>query len=499
MEWAENPAGVPCAPLEQDNMSADSSNPGSVAASRASHDSDTPERLIAFMAQGWADAPLRAGSHPQLTRLQARRDALSRAFPGAYLVIPAGREHVRANDTNFRFRPSSDFVYLMGGGEPGALLVMEPEGASHRTLLFAPAHNRGQAEFFTDRTYGELWVGRHRGLDESQIFYGVDRCRPLTQIPAYLQDLDSSNHPIHVLRGHNNEIDDLMLPRDDDDAVFAAHLSEMRLLKDEYEIAELRKACEISKRGFEDAIRLFPRAKSEREFEAAFWSRARIEANDVGYLTIAASGHNACTLHWNRNDGAIAKNALLLLDAGVECDSLYTADITRTMPIGGRFTPEQRAVYDIVYEAQRVGIDAVTPGNDFLEPNRRAMRVLTEGLIDLGILTCSLDEALDPQAQLYRRYSLHNVSHMLGLDVHDCAQARSETYRYGSLREGMVLTVEPGLYFQPDDETVPERFRGIGVRIEDDILVTAMGRENLSAILPSKADALERWIADLTA
>jgi Xaa-Pro aminopeptidase len=146
-----------------------------------------------------------------------------------------------------------------------------------------------------------------------------------------------------------------------------------------------------------------------------------------------------------------------------------------------------------------VGIEAVVVGNDFLEPNRRAMRVLAEGLIDLGILKGSLDEALDPQAQLYRRYTLHNVSHMLGLDVHDCAKARAEEYRYGKLREGMVLTVEPGLYFQPDDATVPERFRGIGVRIEDDVAVTANGPENFSAILPSTVAGVERWIAELWA
>ncbi len=479
-------------------MSADSLKTPPETPSRASHDSDTPERLIAFMSQGWADAPLRAGAHPQLARLHSRRDALSRAFPGWYLVIPAGEEHVRANDTYFRFRPSSDFAYLMGTGEPGALLVMEPEGASHRTLLFAPEHNRGKAEFFTDRIYGELWVGRHRGLIESQIFYGVDRALPLQEISDYLGNLHASKHPVAVMRGHNHAIDAL-LPIEDADADFATHLAEARLLKDDYEIAELRKACEITKRGFEDVIRLFPRVRSEREFEGAFWNRARVEANDVGYLTIAASGHNACTLHWNRNDGSVDRNALLLLDAGVECDSLYTADITRTMPIGGRYSHEQRAVYDVVYEAQRVGIDAVAPGNDFLEPNRRAMRVLAEGLIDLGVLSCSLNEALDPDAQFYRRYTLHNVSHMLGLDVHDCAHARAEHYKYGTLREGMVLTVEPGLYFQPDDATVPERFRGIGVRIEDDVLVTAAGRENLSAILPSKADAVERWIADLTA
>ncbi len=451
------------------------------AAKTNSYDPETPQALVDFMSRDWVDAPVRIGAHPQLARLQSRRDALSRAFPGQYVVVSAGHEKVRANDTHFRFRPSSDFAYLMGDGEPGSLLVLEPEGASHRTLLFAPEHNRGKAEFFTDRIYGELWVGRHRGLDESQIFYGVDRCRPLQQIDEYVQALNTSNAPV--------------VPEHD----LAVYLSEMRLIKDEYEIAELRKACEITKRGFEDVIRTFSYATTERQFEAAFWGRARIEANDVGYLTIAAAGHHACTLHWNRNSGWIEPGTMLLLDAGVECDSLYTADITRTLPIGGRYTKAQRAIYDIVWQAQRVGIDAVAPGVDFLEPNRRAMRVLAEGLIDLGILRTSLDEALDPEHQFYRRYTLHNVSHMLGLDVHDCAQARSENYRYGKLREGMALTVEPGLYFQPDDATVPDEFRGIGIRIEDDVIVTAAGRENLSAILPSKADDVEAWIAGLTA
>ncbi len=464
----------------------------------ASHDSDTPPALVEFMSDGWLAATPATGAHPQLGRLQQRRAALSQAFPGCHLVIPAGQEHVRANDTFFRFRPASDFVYLMGDGEPGALLVMEPAGDTHRCILYAREHNRGKAEFFTDRNHGELWVGRHRGVEESAAYFGVDACHPLQEIAPLLRELRDSNLPVCVLRGHNQQID-AAFPKRDDDAEFAAHLSEMRLIKDSYEIAELRKACEISKRAFEDVIRILPHAKSEREIEAAYWRRARIEANDVGYLTIAASGHHACTLHWNRNDGSLERSAMLLLDAGVECDSLYTADITRTLPIAGKYSGEQRAIYDIVWEAQRAGIDAVRAGNDFLEPNRRAMRVLAQGLIDLGILKSSLDEALDPERPYYRRYTLHNVSHMLGLDVHDCASARAQEYRYGQMREGMVLTVEPGLYFQPDDATVPERFRGIGVRIEDDVVVTAGAPENLSGILPSQADAVERWMAELTA
>jgi Xaa-Pro aminopeptidase len=459
---------------------------------KTAHDLVPPEALVAFMSRDWLGGRAETTPHPQLARLRERREALSNAFPGEFLLVPAGCEHVRANDTFFRFRPASDFAYLMGGGEPGALLVFEPSGRRHRSHLFVPAHNRGSAEAFTDRVYGELWVGNHRGVDESRSFYGVDECGALGEIDEYLDELRAQGSPMRLLRGHNPVFDARFEARDADGEL-ATHLAEMRLIKDAYEIGELRKAVAITKRGFEDAISILPLARSEREIEAAFWRRARIEANDVGYLTIAASARNACTLHWTRNDGALARGSLLLLDAGVECDSRYTADVTRTIPIGGKFSPEQRVVYDLVHEAQRVGIEACTPGNDFLEPNRRAMRVLAEGLIELRILRCSLDEALDPEKQFYRRYTLHNVSHMLGLDVHDCARARSEHYRYGTLREGMVLTVEPGLYFQPDDATVPERYRGIGVRIEDDIVITNAAPDNLSAILPSTAEAIENW------
>jgi Xaa-Pro aminopeptidase len=455
-----------------------------------------PASLVEFMGTGWIDRLSVAQPHPQAQRFAQRRAALSQAYRGTYAVVPAGPERVRANDTFFRFRTSSDFAYLVGNGEPGAVLVLEPDGGSHRSLLFVLDHNRGTPEFFTDRQAGELWVGRHRGVAESRTYYGVDDCRSLKQLAGYLDELRGANYPLRVMRGHDEAID-RVFERSDGDAELAERLSETRLIKDEYELAELRKACAITKVAFEDAARAMRTAQSERAIEAAFWSRARIEANDVGYLTIAAAGDHACTLHWTRNDGPLSPGDLLLLDAGVECDSLYTADVTRTLPISGRFSPEQRTIYDLVWEAQRAGIEAVAPGADFLEPGRRAVRVLAQGLIDLCILKASLDEALDPDKLLHRRYTLHGVSHMLGLDVHDCANAREEEYRYGRLREGMVLTVEPGLYFQPDDATVPERFRGIGVRIEDDIAVTSDGAENLSAALPSKAGEVERWLEKL--
>jgi Xaa-Pro aminopeptidase len=477
-------------------MSAEQNAERTLDPSKASHDFEPPKALIDFMASGWLDRPMPAGVHPEVDRFRQRRESLGRSYPGSYLVVPAGRERVRANDTAFRFRPSSDVAYLTGGGEPGAVLILEPDGTAHRSLLFVPAHNRGKAEFFTDRVYGELWVGRHRGVEESRAFYGVDEGRPLQALASYLDELRSAKYPLRLLRSHDDDIDRRFKKTDADDEL-AEHLSESRLVKDDYELAELRKACAVTKLAFEDAIRAMRVAKSEREIEAAFWSRARVDANDTGYLTIAAAADHACTLHWTKNDGALQSGALLLLDAGVECESLYTADVTRTLPISGRFSSEQATIYDLVWNAQRAGIEAVAPGNDFLEPHRRATRVLAQGLIDLGILKTSLEEAIDPDNLFHRRYTLHGVSHMLGLDVHDCANARTTEYRHGKLREGMVLTVEPGCYFQPDDATVPERFRGIGVRIEDDVAVTGGGFENLSASIPSRREDVERWIADL--
>jgi Xaa-Pro aminopeptidase len=301
-----------------------------------------------------------------------------------------------------------------------------------------------------------------------------------------------------VLRGHSPASETLVqgnaTGQAERDQELATFLSEMRLIKDASEVRALRSAMAATRRGFEDVIARLRTARSERELEGVFWTRARMEGNDVGYTSIVASGAHACTLHWKHNDGVIRKGDLLLLDAGIEGHSLYTADITRTLPISGRFSREQRAVYDIVLAAQRSALERVRAGNDFMEPNRAAMAVLAHGLERLGILTVPATEALRDENQFYRRYSLHNVSHMLGLDVHDCAQARAQNYKYGKLEAGMVLTVEPGLYFQTDDLTVPARYRGIGVRIEDDVLVTARGHSVLSDDLPREAVEVEQWM-----
>jgi Xaa-Pro aminopeptidase len=279
---------------------------------------------------------------------------------------------------------------------------------------------------------------------------------------------------------------------------FLTFTSEQRLIKDEYEVKELQAAVDATGRGFSDVIAAMPAAaehpRGERIVEGAFFGRARLEGNDIGYTTIAAAGSHACVLHWIRNDGAVRNGELLLLDAGVEMDSYYTADITRTFPVNGKFSPAQRALYMLVYEAQLAGFAAVKPGVQFLEINRAAQRVLAQGLADMGVLTVSAEESMKPEVGLHRRWTLHGVSHHLGLDVHDCEHARQDMYREGILREGMVLTVEPGLYIQPDDELFAPEYRGIGIRIEDDVIVTADGCRNLSEDIPRHPDAIEAWM-----
>ena len=277
-------------------------------------------------------------------------------------------------------------------------------------------------------------------------------------------------------------------------------LSELRLVKDDYEVDQLEQAVAATVVGFADVVRALPQARqtSERWIEGIFGLRARTAGNDVGYGSICAAGPHACTLHWTDNDGPVRDGDLLLLDAGVEGRELYTADVTRTLPISGRFTDRQREVYQLVYDAQEAAFAVCRPGADFLDPHRAAMRVLAHGLARLGVLA-DAEAALDPDDQSYRRYTLHGVSHMLGLDVHDCSHARDQTYRHGTLHPGYVLTIEPGLYFQPDDLTVPADLRGIGVRIEDDVLVTEQGCRNLSGALPRSPEDVERWMAGLLA
>lgn len=469
------------------------------APSTASHDSATPPKLVEFVLTSWKP---KTGSPPKpvknLAYHKKRREALSQLFPGECLVIPTGTLKVRSNDTYYSFRPNSDFFYLTGCTEPDCVLMLIPRDQGHEEILFVdPNPGKTDTTFFTDRMKGELWAGRRPSIEEYRALYGIDS-QPAGTLLAQFKSFTATSSQYRVLSGVYSEFEKEFHPKTDDqkkrDAALGTALSEMRLIKDDFEIRELNTVIKATRIGFEDVIQRLKQAQSERELEGVFYTRARMEGNDVGYASIVASGEHACTLHWSKNDGTLHKRDLLLLDAGIEGRSLYTADITRTLPIGGKFSKEQREIYELVWAAQAAGFKEVRPGNDFMAPNRAAMEVLAHGLKALGILKMPVEEALHPENQFYKRYSLHNVSHMLGLDVHDCAQARSEVYRYGTLKPGMVLTMEPGLYFQMDDLTVPAKYRGIGVRIEDDVLVTDKGCKNLSSFIPSRADEVESWM-----
>ncbi|PBC78792.1 Xaa-Pro aminopeptidase [Streptomyces sp. TLI_235] len=462
---------------------------------------EVSDELAASMKSGWADTELR-GLQPvaQAPYAAERRARLSAAFPGERLVVPAGRLRVRANDTDYPFRAASEYVHLTGDQTEDAVLVAEPTGGSGHDfrLYLLPRSDRENGEFWLDGQ-GELWVGRRHSLEEAQALLGL----PARDVRKAAEELAAvEGVPTRIVRGYDATLEEALAgvldeERDDELKVF---LSGLRLVKDEWEVGELRAACDATVKGFTDVVRELGQAvaTSERWIEGTFWRRARVEGNDVGYGSICAAGPHATTLHWVRNDGEVRPGELLLLDAGVETNTLYTADVTRTLPINGRFNELQRKIYQAVYDAQEAGIAAVKPGGRFRDFHDAAQRVLAERLLAWGLLDPAVyDVEKVLELGLQRRWTLHGTGHMLGLDVHDCAHARREEYVDAELVPGVVLTVEPGLYFQLDDLTVPEEYRGIGVRIEDDILVTADGNENLSAGLPRSADEVEAWMAGL--
>jgi Xaa-Pro aminopeptidase len=454
-----------------------------------SHDPPVPEAYSAFMRQGWGDRELDLPPHPITSYAAARRQRLAEAFPGERLVLPAGGFKVRSYDTDYRFRSDTAHTYFSGNLTSDAVLVIE-DGES---ILYArPRSERTTDEFFRDRQYGELWVGRRPSLHEISSSLGLE----VRHIDALASDLGRSGKT-RVHRGVSEAVDALVDADATHDTDFARVVSEMRLIKDSWEVDELQTACDITTLGFTDSVAEWDRVLEygERWVEGTFVRRARAMGNDIGYDSIVGGGAHATTLHWIDNTGPITPGELVLLDMGVEGHNLYTADVTRTLPIDGTFTSLQRDLYDLVYAAQQAGMDAVRPGAAFTDPHNAAMVVLAHGLEAMKLLPCSAEEALAPDSKVYARWTLHGVSHMLGMDVHDCGQASPEAYNKGTLAEGMVLTVEPGLYFQADDLLVPEEMRGIGIRIEDDLLVTADGYRNLSEGLPRTSADVEEWMA----
>jgi Xaa-Pro aminopeptidase len=470
--------------------------PANPAPATANHDGGITPELRSFMTSGWAAQSDLAVKPSDVASFAANRRAeLSASFPGETLIFTAGRLKVRSNDTHYSFRATSAYAWATGHLGEGGVLLMTPTGRKgHKATLYVrPTNGRATIDFYRDRDYGELWVGRRPSVNETAARLGIT-CVSLAQLPKAIDKVRAGGKPVRATLGEDLDVDRLLrgLTRKAPNRSFEVVLSELRLIKDSWEIAELQRAVEATRAGFDDVIAEFGSASSERWLEGTFFRRARTDGNDIGYGSIVACGSHACTLHWTDNDGAVTDGELALLDMGVEGVNLYTADVTRTVPINGRFTEPQRMVYEAVLEAQEAGIAATRAGASFLAPHEAAMRVLVERLLKWGLVQGDVDELM--RTEIYKRYTLHGTSHMLGIDVHDCAKARNEFYREGELRAGMVLTVEPGLYFQTDDLTVPAELRGIGVRIEDDVLVTKGDPKVLSAGIPKTVKAVERWV-----
>jgi len=436
------------------------------------------EAFLTSIMSGWSDRhEVILDARPASVFAAKRRALLSERFPGQRIVVEAGEPKTRSNDTTYPFRASTAFSYLTGWGadaEPGSLLVFEPTPKGHQCVLyFRERAGRDSTEFYANTEIGEFWIG------------------PRPSLAQVSQDLAIQTAPLDAFVPTP-----VAEPSSETSREIEVALSEMRLIKDDYEISQMREAVLATFGGFNRLLEAVPRAighpRGERIIEGAFNAQARLCGNTVGYDTIAAAGSHACILHWTSNNGPVNDGDLILVDAGVELDSLYTADITRTIPVRGTFNPIQRQVYQAVLDAADAAHAVAKPGIRFRELHETAMAVIESRTRDWGFLPTGSEPG--DEAMHHRRFMVHGTSHHLGMDVHDCAQARREMYMDAELKPGMVFTIEPGLYFQPDDLTVPEEFRGIGVRIEDNVLVTAHGSQNLSSFIPRAPDEVEDWV-----
>ena len=458
----------------------------------------------AFMLADWADPPaVLSPDNPVVAYTAERRARLAQAFPAELLIIPCGEPRVRSNDNDYRFRPGTDHVWFTGNTGASSVLVVDTTGGVATSLLYLHAPSgRTNDEFWQNDAQGDLWVGPRPSLRETQDALGIE-CRALSELHDDFFRAAARAKTVRVLPTLDREIDAMVQsvcgPNFGPHLALKATLDELRLIKNDWEIGQLQLAVDGTILGFEDCAREWEFAREsdhgERYVEGTFNRRARLEGEGPAYGSIVGSGSHATTLHWTANTGRLRDGELVLMDMGMELPSLYSADVTRTLPVSGTFSSLQKDVYSIVLRAQQAGIDTLRAGVRFQDYQDACALALTEGLIDLGVLRCSVDEAMAPEAAYHRRWSISRSGHMLGMDVHDCNHAPQGSYLTGTLSAGNVLTVEPGLYFQPGDEKVPAELRGIGIRIEDDLLVTETSSINLSAGLPREVSAVEEWMA----
>ncbi|MDP6538275.1 MAG: aminopeptidase P N-terminal domain-containing protein [Planctomycetota bacterium] len=439
--------------------------------------------------------------HPTMYREHRARLIAELAREGAAAVLPTATLKVRNHDSTYRFRPDSDFWYLTGFAEPEAILVLlgglpdaeDEDLRAPRSVLFLRERDPEQ----------ETWTGRRLGIEAAPEALGVDEARDTAELWESLPDLLAGYARVHYRTGLDERRDREMLrvvdrlrgrARTGSPPVAelvdpATLVHELRLFKSPEELERMRRAACVTREAHLAAMEATAPGVGEEEIDALIeYTFLRRGCTGAAYTNIVAGGANACILHYVENDQPLADGELLLIDAGAEHE-YYAADVTRTFPVNGTFSEEQRALYEVVLDAQLAAIAEVRPGVPFDRAHEVATERLVAGLLRLGLLEG------EPQAIIaegaHRRFYMHRTGHWLGLDVHDCGAYSDEGGASRALAPGMVTTIEPGLYIAPDDETVEARWRGIGVRIEDDVLVTAEGAEVLTADIPKTVEEIE--------
>lgn len=428
---------------------------------------------------------------------QTRRNQLAKKLPeGSIAIIPAAREVLRNGDAHYRFRQDSNFYYLTGFNEPDALLVLIRDESS-QSILFSRTRNPAE----------EQWTGKRLGQDGALSELGMHAAFPIGSVAEELPKLLSGKSAIYYALARNPDLEKTIMHSlvtlkgqvrrgvkvPDQLCDLEPILGEMRLFKSDAELDLMRRAATISVKAHEQAMRRCKHLEHEYQLEAELiYEFSRHGCRSVAYDPIVGCGENACILHYTDNNKPLHRGSLVLIDAGGEYEN-YAADITRTFPVNGKFSPEQKSIYELVLKAQKAGIAAVKPGLPWNAVQQIMIRILTEGLCALGILQGDVDELVAKEA--YKPFYMHNSGHWLGLDVHDCGLYKVHG-EWRPLEPGMALTVEPGLYISSTIPGVDKRWWDIGVRIEDDVVVTKTGHEVLTAALPVDVDEIEALMRD---
>ena len=426
---------------------------------------------------------------PQLAEFMRRMD------PNSVAIIPSAREATRSNDTQYRFRQDSDFFYLTGFEEPEAIAIVAP-AREQKYILFVRPRDPER----------EIWDGRRAGVEGAKSEYGADEASPIVEFDEKLQDILDGAEKLYYRLGVNHDLDDTIIrqiarmralnrkpihpPQTIIDPATIVH--EMRVLKTSEEIELMQRAADIAAEAHVEAMKAARAGMKEYEIEALIEQIfRRLGAAAPAYTSIIGAGVNATVLHYINNDGELKDGDLILIDAGAEYKG-YASDITRTFPINGRYTKPQREIYDLVLEAQMACVEMVRPGTTHDQLKSHSIEVLTKGMVRLGLLKGDPAELI--KEKKHEQFYMHGLGHMLGIDVHDVGR-----YYYDkesrALEPGVVMTVEPGIYINPNTKDIPEQYLGIGVRIEDDVLCTANGPRVLTNKVPKKAEEIEKLMA----